>query len=113
MQFGEYQKKSRATAIYPDIGNNFVYPVLGMAGETGEVAEKVKKLIRDASVKSAADISPEKRAELEKEIGDVLWYMAQLCSELSVDFDTVASNNLEKVLSRKERDVIHGEGGER
>jgi NTP pyrophosphatase (non-canonical NTP hydrolase) len=109
MEFSEYQKKSRETAIYPNQGDNFVYPTLGLVGESGEVAEKIKKIIRDNDGK----MSEEKREELKKELGDVLWYLAQLSTELSLNFDEIADFNLKKLASRKERDVIHGNGDNR
>ncbi len=109
MNFNEYQKESRKTAIYPNAGNNMVYPVLGLSGEAGEVAEKMKKIIRDDGGK----ISEEKRAEIKKELGDVLWYIAQIATELGVELDEVASENLEKLFSRLERGKLGGSGDNR
>ncbi len=109
MEFSEYQRKSRETAIYPDLGKNFIYPALGLAGETGEVLEKIKKALRD----ERGVVSEERRAQIEKELGDVLWYMAQLCTELGLDLDRVARRNLEKLLDRKKRGKLHGEGDNR
>ena len=71
MNFQEYQDKSRKTAQYPDLGKNFVYPTLGLAGEAGEVAEKIKKVIRDKN----GIIDEETREMIKKELGDVLWYV--------------------------------------
>jgi NTP pyrophosphatase (non-canonical NTP hydrolase) len=109
MDFKKYQKESRKTAIYPDRGKNFVYPTLGMVGESGEVAEKIKKVFRDDNGK----ISKEKRLEIEKELGDVLWYIAQLCTELKLSLSDVAKNNLKKLKSRGERGTLHGDGDNR
>lgn len=109
MTFKEYQKHSRLTAIYPDINKNFVYPTLGLAGEAGEVAEKIKKVLRD----DKGIVSEEKKKELEKELGDVLWYIAQLATELGLSLDEIASANLKKLLSRKERGVLRGSGDNR
>ncbi len=109
MQFNEYQKEARKTAIYPDCGRNFVYPTLGLAGEAGEVAEKIKKVIRD----SAGAISDERKEELSKELGDVLWYAANLATELGLDLDAVAQKNIEKLQSRKERNALKGSGDNR
>lgn len=109
MTFDEYQKLSRLTAIYPDIGNNFVYPTLGLAGESGEVAEKVKKVIRDNN----GVIDEERKKDIIKELGDVLWYLSQIASELSINFDDVASLNIEKLKSRLERDKVKGSGDNR
>ncbi len=109
LSFEEYQRKSRETAVYPDAGNNFIYPALGLSGETGEVLEKIKKVIRDKEGK----IDEETKEKISKELGDVLWYIAQLCTELGLDMGEVAQKNLEKLFSRKERGVLHGEGDER
>lgn len=113
MEFGEYQKKSRITAIYANAGDNFVYPSLGLAGETGEVIEKVKKLMRNDLVTSASEVSDEKKEELAKEMGDVVWYLAQLATEFNLSLDEIAEKNLEKLLSRKDRGVLHSEGDNR
>jgi NTP pyrophosphatase (non-canonical NTP hydrolase) len=107
--FVDYQVKSRQTAIYPDLGANFVYPTLGLSGEAGEVAEKIKKVLRDKGGK----IDDETRAVVEKELGDVLWYVAQLATELGLDLGAVAEKNLAKLASRKERGVLSGSGDNR
>lgn len=109
MDFSEYQKRSAETAIYPDVGRNLAYPTLGLAGETGEVAERVKKVIRDRG----GVVDDEMRQGLSKELGDVLWYVAALCRELGLDMDAVARQNLDKLLSRKERGRLQGSGDER
>ncbi len=113
MQLNEYQEKIQVTALYPNVGNNFVYPTLGLAGETGEVVEKIKKLLRNEQITSSEEISPEKKEELKKEMGDVLWYLAQLGTELGISLDDIATHNIEKLLSRKERGVLHSEGDNR
>lgn len=107
--FHDYQLQSRETAVYPDAGRNFVYPTLGLAGEAGEVAEKVKKVIRD----KGGRIDEETRALLAKEIGDVLWYCAQLATELGLRLGDVATQNLAKLRSRKERGTLAGSGDNR
>jgi NTP pyrophosphatase (non-canonical NTP hydrolase) len=109
MLFEEYQKESRKTAVYPDAGANIIYPVLGLCGESGEVAEKIKKVLRD----DGGVISEEKKLELKKEIGDVLWYLAQISTELGLNLDDVAKQNLEKLFSRMDRGAIHGSGDNR
>lgn len=109
MTFAEYQKDSRRTAIYPDINNNYVYPTLGLAGETGEIAEKIKKIIRD----KGGVVSEESQQEIKKELGDVLWYVSQIATELKIDLEDVAQTNLEKLLSRLERNKIGGSGDNR
>ena len=109
MTFNEYQQKSRTTAIYPNQGKNYVYPTLGLSGESGEVAEKIKKILRDKN----GIIGEEERTEIKKELGDVLWYVAQLATELGLSLDDVANNNLEKLFSRLERDALSGSGDNR
>ena len=108
MQIGEYQRLSRRTAAYPREAW-LAYPALGLAGEAGEVAEHVKKLIRD----DAGELSKQRRLALSKELGDVLWYVAQLASELELDLDAVAQENLDKLLSRQRRGVLSGSGDDR
>lgn len=109
MNFDDYQKESRKTAIYPNKGSNFIYPVLGLVGETGEVAEKVKKVIRDKEGK----IDEETRKEIAKELGDVLWYLSNFSTELGISLQEVAQINLEKLFSRMERNKLHGSGDNR
>ncbi len=109
MNFEEYQKKSRVTALYPNVDENYVYPTLGLSGEAGEVAEKVKKVIRDKGGK----IDEETREAIKKELGDVLWYVAQLASELKLSLDEVATGNIEKLYDRMERGKLSGNGDNR
>ncbi len=109
MTFEEYQIESRKTAVYPDINNNFVYPTLGLAGEAGEVAEKIKKVIRDGN----GVVTDEKKQEITKELGDVLWYVANLAKELGISLEDVASKNIEKLQSRQQRGELHGSGDNR
>ncbi|MDD5696523.1 MAG: nucleoside triphosphate pyrophosphohydrolase family protein [Candidatus Pacebacteria bacterium] len=109
MTFEEYQKQARTTAIYPDLGKNFIYPTLGLVGEAGEIAEKIKKVLRDGN----GEITDEKRGELNKELGDVLWYIANLSVELGISLEDIAANNLEKLKSRQERNQLHGSGDNR
>ena len=109
MDFNTYQKSIRKTAIYPHQGDNLAYPALGLTGEAGEVADKVKKLIRDAG----GVLSQDRREEMIKELGDVLWYLAALATELKVDLDEVAQKNITKVEDRKSRGVTSGEGDNR
>jgi NTP pyrophosphatase (non-canonical NTP hydrolase) len=109
MDFEEYQEKSRKTAKYPNIGSNFVYPTLGLAGESGEVAEKIKKVIRD----KGGVVDDETKILIQKELGDVLWYVAQIATELDLSLDVVAEKNIEKLYDRMERDKIGGSGDNR
>lgn len=107
--FDEYQKQSRTTAVYPQLGKNVIFPTLGLLGEAGEVADKIKKLWRDKGGRT----SEQDRTELAKEMGDVLWYLAQLATELKISLSEVAAINTAKIASRKERGVIHGQGDNR
>lgn len=107
--FDEYQKKSKKTAIYPDRGKNFIYPTLGLLGEVGEIANKIKKIIRDDDGK----LSKGRRAEISSEIGDVMWYVAQLATELNLKLSDIARENLKKLLSRLKRNKIKGSGDNR
>lgn len=109
MDLHTYQRRSRATARYPGAGSNPIYPTLGLCGEAGEVADKVKKVIRDRDGR----FTPEVTRALELELGDVLWYVAQLATELGLELEQVAQANLDKLASRAERGVIAGEGDHR
>jgi NTP pyrophosphatase (non-canonical NTP hydrolase) len=109
MNFEEYQKKSRVTAKYPNADENYIYPTLGLAGEAGEVAEKIKKVIRDKGGK----IDEETREAIKKELGDVLWYVAQLATELKIPLEDVATGNLAKLYDRIERGKLGGNGDNR
>ncbi|MCW3029301.1 MAG: hypothetical protein JWN81_2512 [Solirubrobacterales bacterium] len=108
MELSEYQQLSRRTAEYPREAW-LAYPALGLAGEAGEVAEHAKKAIRD----DGGTVSDERRAAMAKELGDVLWYVAQLASELGLELEDVARENLEKLSSRQRRGVLSGSGDER
>lgn len=108
MDLSEYQRESRRTAEYPREAW-LAYPALGLAGEAGEVAEHAKKAIRDDGGK----VGDERRAAMSKELGDVLWYVAQLATELDLDLDQIANQNLEKLLSRQQRGVLSGSGDDR
>ncbi len=108
MDLSEYQRLSRRTAEYPR-NDWLAYPALGLAGEAGEVAEHAKKAIRD----DAGTVSDERRAAMAKELGDVLWYVAQLASELDLDLNEIADTNLQKLLSRQRRGVLSGSGDDR
>ena len=109
MQLSDYQQRSRATAVYPNAGDNLTYPALGLCGEAGECAEKVKKAIRD----EGGELSEERRAALAAELGDVLWYVAQLATEAGLDLDALAEDNLAKLMSRQDRGVLQGSGDAR
>lgn len=109
MLFEEYQKQSRKTAIYPDAGKNLTYPMLGLAGETGELLNKFKKVFRD----HGGVMTPELQQALGQELGDILWYVSQVASELGINLEEVAQKNLEKLFSRMERGTLQGSGDQR
>lgn len=109
MDLNHYQTAALETAIYPNQGQNFTYPVLGLLGEAGEVADKLKKVIRDDD----GVLTDSVRDAVAKELGDVLWYLAVLSYELDYDLNTIAQNNLDKLASRKARGVISGSGDNR
>jgi NTP pyrophosphatase (non-canonical NTP hydrolase) len=109
LSFAEYSHQAGLTAIYPNRGKNIFYPALKLAGEAGEVAEKVGKAIRDDNW----EITEERREGLIKELGDVLWYVSALCFELNVSMSEVAQINIDKLNSRKARGVLKGDGDNR
>lgn len=107
--FQTYQRESRKTWGEVQVYGQIVYPTLGLTNEAGEVAGKVKKIFRDKGGK----ISAEDREALKYELGDVLWYLTQICTELDLTLEEVASANIEKLFSRLERGQLHGEGDKR
>jgi NTP pyrophosphatase (non-canonical NTP hydrolase) len=109
MDFNEYQQKSRKTALYPTIGHPVIYPTLGLVNEAGEVAGKIKKVFRDKD----GHISEDTRQALKAELGDVLWYLAQVSTELGLTLDEVAEANITKLYDRLERGRISGDGDTR
>lgn len=109
MNFSDYQTKSRRTAKYPAIGHPVIYPTLGLVNEAGEVAGKVKKIFRD----KGGEINAETLEALKSELGDVLWYIAQVCTELGLSMDDVAEHNIAKLYDRLERGKIRGDGDNR
>lgn len=104
--FDQYQLDARKTAIYK---SPIVYPALGLCGESGEVAEKIKKLIRDSDGKLTEDI----RNNLLKELGDVMWYVANLAADLDIKLSDIARTNIQKLADREKRNVISGSGDNR
>lgn len=113
MTFDEYQKQAITTDTYGGKGDflsiAFINKILGLVGESGEVAEKVKKLQRNQN----GVISEEDRRELLKELGDVLWYLSAIAHYLNRPLGEVASDNLDKLFDRKKRDVIKSKGDNR
>ena len=107
--FGDYQRESRKTWNVIAVDHPIVYPTLGLANEAGEVAGKIKKIFRD----HGGRITDDDREALKQELGDVLWYLTQICSELGLSLDEVASANIEKLFSRLERNQIRGSGDNR
>jgi NTP pyrophosphatase (non-canonical NTP hydrolase) len=104
-----YQRESRKTWRLVHTDHPIVYPTLGLANEVGELTGKIKKIFRD----KAGQISADDRAALKGELGDVLWYLAQICTELDLTLDEVAAANLSKLFSRQERGKLGGEGDNR
>ena len=109
MEFNEYQREARKTALYPEVGGNPIYPTLGLVGEAGEVADKVKKILRD----NKGFFDDKSKDAIKFELGDVLWYISQLSSELGYELEDVANSNLQKLDSRKSRGKIQGSGDNR
>jgi NTP pyrophosphatase (non-canonical NTP hydrolase) len=109
MTFNQYQAETNKTAQYPKKELALYYLGLGIAGEAGEVAEKIKKILRNDN----GEVSDEKKSELKKELGDILWYMAQLGIVLGFEFDEVATTNLAKLQDRLNRGVIKSQGDNR
>ena len=109
MDFDSYQIKARETALYPDLGSNNIYPTLGLVGEAGEVAEKVKKVLRDKN----GVFDMESKNAIKKELGDVLWYLSNLCTEFNFSLNDVALENLKKLKLRAKKGKISGSGDNR
>lgn len=119
LTFQEYQQRALSTAVYPTVAvdaqmsdgepANWIYPVLGLCGEAGEVAEKAKKIIRD----KIGLVSDSDRAAIAKELGDVCWYLAAICGEFNLDLGEVAQGNLDKLSDRKLRGTLGGSGDNR
>ncbi len=107
--FDTYQKESRKTWNVIPMNHAIVYPTMGLINEAGEVAGKVKKIFRDRE----GEISETDRQALKQELGDVLWYLAQICTELDLSLQEVAEANLVKLFSRLERGQIRGDGDDR
>jgi NTP pyrophosphatase (non-canonical NTP hydrolase) len=101
--FDEYQDQALPMAFYPD-ESRVIYPALGLAGESGEAVEKVKKYLRDGRLD---------RAGLIKEMGDVLWYLSALSRDVGTTLGEVANRNLLKLADRQRRGTLSGEGDDR
>lgn len=107
--FDLYQDAAEATAVYPDKGDNIYYPALGLAGEAGEVCEKIKKIMRDQK----GHFTEDNVEEISKELGDVLWYLAMVAVEFNIALSSVAEHNLSKLKDRSDRGVLQGSGDNR
>lgn len=112
MTLDEYQRGALRTAAYPEEAR-MLYPALKLAGEAGEVTEKLGKLMRDEGWLPNEPLSAAQRDALVKELGDVLWYVAVLAHDLGVSLETVGATNLEKLASRYARGMIGGSGDDR
>lgn len=109
MKINEYQQEALRTAIYPARGENISYPALGLTGEAGEVADKIKKIIRD----QGGILTENNKVELAKELGDVMWYVASLAAELEYSLEEICEMNIEKLKGRTERGTLQGSGDNR
>ncbi len=110
MTLDEYQKQALTTVIKSDSEfRDLLHWVLGINGESGEIAEKVKKIIRD----KGGRVSEQDKTDMAKEVGDVLWYLAVFAHHLGVPLETVAQQNLDKLKSRQARGVLGGSGDNR
>jgi len=106
--FDDYQAAAVRTAVYPD-GIGILYPALGLAGEAGEVANKVKKIFRD----DGGQVTDDRRVQVAKELGGALWYVAAVCTDLNLNMGDVARENAAILASRQQRGTLHGDGDER
>ena len=109
MDIKEYQEAAHKTSQCPKIGEEYIYPVLGLCGEAGELANKVKKIFRD----DGCILTEARKTEIKKELGDILWYVAEISTTLGLDMDNVAETNIEKLASRLGRGAISGDGDTR
>lgn len=109
MNINEYQEAAVATAMYENYAR-VLYPTLGLCGEAGEVAEKIKKRIRDHGGNMEC---PEFKRQITRELGDVLWYIANIADDLGISLAIIAQTNLDKLADRKQRDMLSGSGDDR
>lgn len=111
MDFSEYEKLAARTAVFTGKQKEYIlaYLTLGVTGEAGEIAEKIKKIMRN----DEGVVSEEKREALKQEVGDVLWYLAMLSRELNFSLEDAAKANIEKLTDRAKRGVIKSEGDNR
>ena len=107
MELNDYQKKAHETSLHK---MSVIYPTLGLLGEAGEVAKKIKKLIRDKGYRPGDCIDENDREAIALELGDVMWYVAELASNIDLSLETICQLNLIKLSSRKSRNKLHGSG---
>lgn len=106
LDFDEYQRRSRQTAVYLNQGSNYIYPTLGLMSEAGEVADRIKRIDRD----DEGVVTDLKREEVAGELGDVLWYVAQVATEFGLSLSDIAAGNLDKLNGRKDHGTLKGSG---
>ncbi len=110
MLTNNYQEEARKTAVYREDGKLYlIYPTLGLCGEAGEVANKIKKIFRD----NKGIVTPEVLQDLKDELGDVLWYLSNCASDLGLSLNEIAENNIKKLKDRQERGTLRGSGDKR
>lgn len=109
MNLNEYQKLAKRTAAPKDKKNEIFHLVLGLVGESGEIAEKTKKIVRD----NASDFDALDKDDLKKELGDILWYIAILANYFDIELEEIGKKNIDKLASRLERGKISGSGDNR
>ncbi len=108
MKFNEYQKLAHKTAVYPE-EHAFNYVIMGLVSEVGELAGYIKKWIRGDYAYAGPDLSD----IVEYELGDILWYLAELCTVMNISLEDIAKSNVEKLSDRAARGVIRGSGDKR
>lgn len=113
MTFEDYEKFALSTADYPNQGKNLVYPALGLIGESGEYADKIKKYWRNTGYMAYVTMSLEQRLAAAQELGDSLWYIAASAREMLYTFQEIVDINVAKLSDRRARGVIRGEGDNR
>ncbi len=109
MDADKYQEQVFEFGIYPNKGNNWIYPCIGLAGETGEVSELIKRIIRDRN----CVVDEESRQKIKLELGDVAWYVAVLAKELGLSFNEILEANIHKLENRRARGSFKGTGDNR
>lgn len=109
MNMDEYQKLAKRTAAPKDKNNEIFHLLLGLVGESGEIAEKMKKIVRD----NGSDFTTVDKDDLKKELGDILWYVAILADYFDISFEDIASTNVKKLASRQARGKLSGSGDNR